>query len=105
MEKGLTGLITLKFIKMRILKLQRLLIYFSCILFIIALFSCETKQYPRGLTEGEFKLLMTTYSKAWIDGANASTDSQNTIGYFNDSIGRIELRKDSLAFIGILYGN
>lgn len=90
---------------MKILKLQRVARYFGYILLVAVLFSCETKQYPDNINESKFKLLMTTYKKAWIDGANASTEQTNQLLPFNDSIAKIKFKKDSLAFVGILYVN
>ena len=90
---------------MKTLDYKRVTRYFGYILLVAVLFSCETKQYPHSMTKSKFELLMVTYKKAWVDGANASTNSQNSIGYFNDSIAKIKFKKDSLSFVGILYVN
>jgi hypothetical protein len=69
-----------------------------CALLITILFLCITKRYPKESDKETIELVMATYKKAWIDGANASTKSQNKTGCFNDSIGNLMFKKDSLAF-------
>jgi hypothetical protein len=95
-----------KLINMKTFNYKRITRYFGYILLVAVFFSCsDGNQISKKLTESEFTLMMATYKKAWIDGANASTHSVQELGYFNDSIGRIKLQKDSLAFVGLFYGN
>ena len=44
-----------------------------------------------------------TYSKAWADGANASTEAHKAGNSWNDSLIQVKFKKDSLAFIGLIY--
>jgi hypothetical protein len=76
------------------------------ILLVAVLLGCSTNKAPKGMTESEFKLVMTVYVKAWVDGANASTKcSNNGIDFGEQNGAREMLKKDSLAFVGVLYGN
>ena len=63
--------------------------------------SCK-KSSCSALSEQEYEFAMAIYKKAWIDGANASTNSVNTVGIFNDSIGKLVFQKDSLKFVCVL---
>lgn len=63
--------------------------------------SCK-KSSSLVLTEQDYEFAIVIYKKAWIDGANASTNSVNTIGTFNDSIGKLVFQKDSLKFVCVL---
>ena len=98
------NLLIIKYFKImkNLLKSWRNALY---ILLVAVLFSCAGKQLPKGMTESEFNLVMATYKKAWIDGANANTKCSNNGIEFGEKIGRELLKKDSLAFVGILYGN
>jgi hypothetical protein len=51
------------------------------------------------------KLVLDTYKKAWIDGANAAADAVNSGKSWDEEVARQQLKKDSLAFVGLIYGN
>ena len=53
-------------------------------------------------SKSDMKLYGTIYRKAWIDGANCATEHGNNGILWTDSIGLIELHRDSLEFMEIL---
>jgi len=70
------------------------------ILLVVVLFSCENKTVNSN-EDSIRELIMSTYKKAWIDGANAA----NTYSWGSHDEGLKYFKKDSLTFVGLLYGN
>jgi len=78
--------------------------YWGLILLALAVgFQIAAYELNQDNNDLEKDLVMATYRKAWVDGANSATEATNNYQIWNDSVAQVQLKRDSLAFVGLIY--